>query len=215
MGENRFFSRIRKRRGMLDKVALPPKQAKIKTRGKREKKKEPKKEEIPPGYHWRKGYSRNGKWIEGGLVRNPTRKPKEIINPYPRMLTFWKDQTENIGGDAIQSAIRKNSRENMNTLRGDIRDNYETKAGEIGMARTEIAYSPGEEQAYIQRYTSEGWTLIYNDIPRYKQLLTVIATLGSFVYQPWQKQDIARMIATIASEINPTVGEKLSNDLPF
>jgi hypothetical protein len=204
--------------GMLEKVSLPPKQQKIKTKGRREKK--PKTKEIPDGYHWRKGYTRNGKWIPGSIVKNPTRKPREPISTgseYPKMMIFWKDQTDEVDGSSITKSINQNKRKSINYLKTDINGSGSTPGyfdqayGQIGKAEIEIAFNREEEEHYIRMYA--GWTLIYNDIPQYKELLAVVASLGVYIYQPWQKKATANAIITTAQILNEKIGDKLQNDI--
>lgn len=198
-----------KKAGLLNQVALPPKQAKIKTKGKRDK--QPK--NIEPGYHWRKGYFRNGKWIEGRQVKNPTakeKKPRQSFS-YPKLLIFWRDQTEQVDGQSLLQAVRQSERMRMDKLIQEIKKSFNTKEGSIGKVVVEIAHNQGEEIAFINKYAN--YTLIYSDIPRYKPLLTILASLGVYIYQPNDKQNTAQEIALMSAEINSQVGRKLLNDL--
>ena len=199
------------RAGMQHQISLNPKQAAIKTKGARGK-------AAPDGYHWRAGfYNKKGTFIEPALVKNPTRQAAAPPAIYPKLMIFWKDQAQEIEGKKVITEVNKSLRNNINYLKTDINGSGNTPGyleqnfGEIGKAETQIAYSQVDEQHFLNEYA--GWTVIYNDIPKYKALLAVIATLGRYIYEPWRKQQAAGEIALAAEEINPTVGQKLLRDL--
>jgi hypothetical protein len=198
------------KRGELDIVSLNPKLKKRKTKGRREEQPQ----NIKEGYHWRKGYkTKTGKWVPGRQVKNPTREPK-IISEYPKLLIFWKDQTEKVDGGNVLLAIKQANRNNIQNLIKDMvgKDGtYTEKGGSIGKVIVEIANNLEEEQALINKYLD--YTLIYNDIPKFKPLLNVLATLGNYIYQKEDKVNSAQEIGLMANMINAKIGNKLLNDI--
>jgi hypothetical protein len=201
------------KQGELDLVSLNPKLKKRKTKG--PNKAQPK--NITPGYHWRKGYTtKTGKWVPGREVKNPTRRtpePKQGTE-YPKIMVFYKDQTEQVDGLNVLQSVKKADRDNIkNLINGMVGTNgtYTDKGGSIGKVLVEIANSLQEENALINK--NPGYTLIYNDIPKYKPLLNVLATLGEYIYQKEDKISTAQEIGLTASLINPKVGNKLLNDI--
>lgn len=198
------------RQGMQHQIKLPAKQAAIKTKGARKK--------APDGYHYRAGYfTKTGKFVEPAYVKNPVRQPQAPPAVYPILMIFWKDQAQEINGKQVITEINKSGRRSMQYLRVDMKGSGNTPGyldqnfGEIGKAEVQIAYSQIDAEHFLREYA--GWTVIYSDVPNYKKLLAVIATLGRFIYEPWRKNDVAGNIAIAAEEINPAVGQKLLNDL--
>jgi hypothetical protein len=168
----------------------------------------------PKGYHWR-FYKRSGEW---GLAKNPPpRDSVEITPDFPKVLVFWRDQTGDIDGEEILKAIRSNNRKGIKYLLTDIKGGkgegyYDQDWGHIGAIKTHIAKNEREVQAYLSLYA--GWTLIYADYPRYKSLLSVLATIGVYIYESDKKKDAGNLIALNVRKINPELGKQLLNDVP-